>query len=439
MTLLAAIYCVLMILVVAISLYRGSQRRDLGFINLRMFFLVGMVYYQFYAFIFPMLTDDYGPYVVVDTTRVGAIFIWLSFLFMVSFYWSYEVAYRKTAGSNQRPMFFGQANAVFFLGVALLLAIVSIMLRFSGFIPVIGPLLNHVCIAASAASAAVVFYVFGKSLLNPFIVLGGTAIALIDGLNAIMTAFGRRPLVGVLGACLAGLYYAHLVEGRTKAAWMKIIPVLAVGMVVLTAFSALRNERDIEGAERLSYMARFMSVENLLEPFHGPDTGLATAFLIDSRPDDIAHSPLFAARYFFLHFVPRGIYEDKPDPQSLRIPMENKTKGVAHGTHTVGPGIVGHAAADGGWYAALFYGVAIGVILGILDAWMAVGTTSPLGVAVYMCSLGQTFALSRGESSIFLGIILLGIFSMLFMLYPLERIVRTTNAQVYVPPGVRTA
>lgn len=428
MMLLAALYCLLLFIGCFAAMYFGTQRRDVGLVCLRSVFLCGMAYYQYYAFMVPMWTDNFGPYGINDAPRVAGIFIILSTLFMVSFFLVYEKVYAKLSMSVKRPMFYGQTSAIFFLLVALLLAGLSFMLRFSGYIPVFGPLFNHGCIAAAAAAAAVVVHVGTRHYTNPFVIIPGALIIGLSLLNGLLTSFGRRPLAGVVGAVMWGLYFGFNAQGKRKVAWTLIGPSFVLGLIALTAFSGIRGERDVQGAERINAITSYISLEQMLAPFAAPDTGMATAFIIDSRPDDIAPQPFFAGKYFFYHLIPRVMFEDKPDPLSIRIPIENNTRGVAQGSHTVGPGIIGHAASDGGWYTAIIYGILMGIVLAIFDSLLAVSHTSPMGAAIYGSTLGQVFALARGETSIFLGITVISIIFLFLALFPLEKLIRQANA-----------
>lgn len=420
---LVAILSLLGMIAVLASMFRGLQYRWMGVINLRNIFLLGYAYFQLYGAIYPLWTGDTRPYQVLHLEETAIRFALLSALFLLSFYGAYALVFRRVMTKSPVLQFRGTQPQGVLLTLAVVLAIVAYLGRFSGFVPIIGPLLNHALLGSAAAAAGLAAAVAIRNYGNPILLLPALLTIGISLINTITSDFGRRGLVGILGACLWCAYFTRSVEFSSRTVWLKLAPAMLVSLLLVGAFSQIRGEADIRGnaAARTEAITNNIGTEAFLSNFRIPDTGIVSLWLIDSRIDAFEPEGFFAVQYFFYHMVPRVLMPDKPDPLSLRIPVEANRKGVALGIHTVGPGVVGHAAADGGWYAAIFYGLILGGVIGGMDRLIAQNMHAPLAIAAMGCALGQMLGLSRGDSSIFLGIILLATFSNVLLFYVLDR------------------
>lgn len=420
---LAALYSGLGIGLIVASWFRGVAYRRIGAFNLRNVFLLGFIYFQFYAAIYPLWTGDLGIYSVLMPTYTAIRWIGYSALFLSSFYFAHHMFVVKLETKPQAPRFLGGQNHVALLVIATCLAVGAYVGRFSGGAPLIGPLLNHAFVGTAATAAGLATIVLVRNVGNPVLAVPALLVIAIGLVNTVISDFGRRGLVGLLAAVLWCAYFSKTAPLKPRAVLLKGLPVALAAMMLVGAFSQIRGDRQLKGdvTARSEAIAENFGVGALKSMFAVPDTGLASLWLIDSRRDDIEVDPLLGARYFFIHFVPRVLMPDKVEPLSRRIPIENRTKGVAYGLHTVGPGVVGHVAADGGFPVAPFYGLAIGAILGWLDRFLAQNMHAPMAIAVIGCMLGQVLGLPRGDTSIFLGIMLMGILPNLLLLYVLDR------------------
>lgn len=420
---LAALYSAFGIVLLFASMFRGVAYRHLGVINLRNVFLLGFIYFEFYGVIYPLWTSDYGIYSVLTPTYTSLRWITYSALFLMCFYLSYHYIISKLDTEPQNPTFLGGQSYVTLLVLAICLSVGAYLGRFSGYVPLIGPLLNHALIALAATAAGVATFVLIRNFGNPVLAVPAVIAIGIGLLNTVLSDFGRRGLVGLLGAVLWCAYFSRTAPLTSRTVVLKVLPVAVAGMMFVGAFSQIRGDQHLQGdaTARSEAIVQNLGINALTSLFAVPDTGTASLWLIDSRRTEIEIDPLLAARYFVLHFVPRSVMPNKIEPLSRRIPIENRSKGVAYGVHTVGPGIVGHVAADGGLPIAPLYGLAIGAVLGLLDRFLARNRHAPLAIAALGCTLGQVLGLARGDSAIFLGIILIGILSNLALLYALDR------------------
>ena len=423
---LTAIYAFFGCFAMGLSLFWGPHFRYLGLINLRNIFVIGFIYFQFYGVIYPLWHNDFGEYLVVTPERTAGRFVAYSLLFLVPFFLVYNATLKKRVRSPKPPAFRADPGGTYLIVIALTLGVVAYVGRFSGFIPIIGPMLNHVLTGAASATCCLAVYVIVRNLHQLPLVAISFAVILLGMFNAIVADFSRRNLVGISAACLWGLYFVRPTALKSVKLWVVAAPLAIVAITLVGAFSQIRADREIrgQGAARIQGIIDSVSVGAFTSLFALPDTGIATLWLIDSRFDDFEYDHLFMGRYIVLHIVPRQWLDDKPKPLSHRIPTEAGKRGVDLSFHTVGPGIIGHAAADGGYYAALLYGILMGWVIACLDGILARNMRSPFAVACMGNTLGHMLGLSRGESSIFLGLILIGIFSNLLIFYAIDRVLR---------------
>ena len=426
MAYLTAIYAFFGCFALGLSLIWGPHFRYLGLANLRNIFILGFIYFQFYGVIWPLWNNNFGEYLVVTPDRTAGRFVAYSLLFLGTFFWVYNATFKKRVQSPKPPAFRANPGGTSLVLIALSLGVLAYIGRFSGFIPVIGPMLNHVLTGCAAATCCLAIYVVVRYPHQLPLVVASFGVILLGIFNSIVADFSRRNLVGIAAACMWGLYFVKPAAFKSFKLWAIVGPLLILSITVVGAFSEVRNDRGLrgQGAARIQGIIDSMSVNAFTSLFALPDTGIATLWLIDSRYDAFPYDHLFMGRYIVLHVVPRAWLPDKAEPLSRRIPIEAEKRGVALGLHTVGPGIIGHAAADGGFYAAVVYGVLMGWVIAMLDGILARNIRSPLAVATMGNTIGHMLGLARGESSIFLGLILIGIFSNLLIFYVIDRFLR---------------
>lgn len=406
----------------------------MGILSLRNIFLAGFIYFQLYGAIYPLWINYYQPYYISDPASAASRFVLYSLAFMSLFLGSYALLTPWLIRRHRGTAFQSSPPPRILASMALVLAIAAFYGRFSGAVPIVGPLINHMLVSTAAAATCLASVAIFASKFNPLYLALGAIVVLFSLINTTLAAFGRRGLVGVLGAIVVGAAFSSFRWNRRLL--LVLLPVLVIaGVFFVAAFSQIRGDLSTQGSlyERTVGIQENLSMESVFDLFNVPDTGVATLFLIDSRPDDFDYDNLLSVRYFFIHLAPRQLFPSKIEPLSRRIPIEANRRGVALGLHTVGPGIIGHAAADGGLYAAVLYGLILGGIFAALDSLLDHYRYSILAVAALFSALGQTFSLARGESSIMLGIMLIGIFSNLILFYGFDKLLRGRHPAVATP------
>ena len=135
--------------------------------------------------------------------------------------------------------------------------------------------------------------------------------------------------------------------------------------------------------------------------FDGQATGPASLWLIENFPENYEYRHLFTLKYFFALNVPRAIWPGKPEPQSVLIANQANIQRVQQDRIKLSCGIVGVAAAEGGWYAIIVYAIWLGLFVRIFDEIVRHQPTSPFIVLPVGAALGQVLGLARGDTSAF--------------------------------------
>ena len=95
--------------------------------------------------------------------------------------------------------------------------------------------------------------------------------------------------------------------------------------------------------------------------------------------------------------VPRRWWPGKPIPLSMEIAREARLSRVNWNRLKLGPGVIGHAAAEGGWYALIIYALIAGLYFRFFDEIIRNNPDSPFVILAVGSALGQFLGLPRGS------------------------------------------
>ena len=90
-------------------------------------------------------------------------------------------------------------------------------------------------------------------------------------------------------------------------------------------------------------------------------------------------------------------------------------EGVPYGNYTVGTGIIGSIAAEGGLLALLVYSTWMGVLIRFFDELTITHIYNPFAVAITATGLGQLVGLPRGETGSFAALLMIAFISSLII------------------------
>src|SRR5690606_430190 len=143
--------------------------------------------------------------------------------------------------------------------------------------------------------------------------------------------------------------------------------------------------------------------------------GPAALWMVEKFPREVRYEHLFTFRYMAYWFVPRMLWEDKPEPLSTKVAHLAKLRGVNRDAITIPPGVVGYAAAEGGFYALVLYALFFGQFTRFFDELITLNPHNPFIILPVGCATGQFLGLARGEIAIFTNLAIVG-FALTFLL-----------------------
>lgn len=386
------------------KMLRDFQRRTHDLLSLRNFFLLGYVIFQLNSAAGSLMANDFGLFPVTFPVPTGFTFAIWSTIFLVVFLYTYDRGWLSVRMANRLPRTSVAPGALSLLALAVLMTLLAIALRFAVAIPYVSIVATSVGIGASAVACGLVGWVWARQLLNPFLMAYGGAIVVANMANVVMGAFGRRSLIAVLAALLWGMYYSRW---RYMAAGPMIrrLALLAIVPIVLVAlFSSVRSpyERSRTAGEHLQAILQGGNLaKGLTSLSSGQMTGAGALWALESYPERFEHRHLMTVWYFIVYPVPRAWWPDKPWPLSILTAELAMMSGMPRGLFTAPPGIVGNAAAEGGFYALIIYAVLGGMFIRFFDQLTFNSALSPFVVLPIGSALGQALALARGETSAF--------------------------------------
>jgi hypothetical protein len=395
-------------------------------LSLRNFALLGLIIYQFYSSAKSLVSGDHGDFHLLSPGMTSLTFAAMLFTFMLVFGWFYRRGKGVDAVVQRIPVPTYAPRAGSLLVLALLLTVLGIGMRFGVQVPLIGIIADKWGLAFAAMACGLVGWVWARNLVNPLMIVFMSAIVSANVFNALWGTFGRRPLVALGAAMILAMFYSHWRTLPVRKMLARFAVFGAVPVIFIGLYTAAREAQEFDrtAAEQLREMATADLGEGVLDLFSGQSCGPVSMWLIEAYPDRYEYKHLMALRYLVLMPVPRSWWEDKPKPLSTTIAHDASLSGVNDDILTIGPGIVGHAAAEGGWYALLIYAFVAAFILRVGDELIWRNDNNPLVILAVGAALGDCIGLSRGESSAFMFNFLVGGFGALLFVFVAYRFFR---------------
>ncbi|MHC4775261.1 MAG: hypothetical protein ACYTBR_08345, partial [Planctomycetota bacterium] len=174
--------------------------------------------------------------------------------------------------------------------------------------------------------------------------------------------------------------------------------------------------------------------EGLEGLFGGQRCGRVSMWVMENYPDQYEYRHLHTLQYFFYFPVPRAWWTGKPTTLSKLLPTQARLQGVNRDALSIGPGIVGQAAAEGGWYALLIYAVVAGLFLRFFDEILFTNASSALVVLAIGSALGQALGLARGAVAPFAFILVSTIIGTLACMLLIGRLLEGVTPAAYEDP-----
>ena len=365
-------------------------------------FLVGLVDFQITSVGLRMFNGDTEPFVIQDLGKATLEFVILvtSFILIAAFVYRWGIVAKRMA--RLVPWSPGLRGNGFYLVLAGVLTALSLPLRFAVQIPAVGVLADALGVGSAAIACGLVGWVWAPRLFNPATAAIAGAYLVVNLLIVMTGEFGRRNLLAVFGCLVWAMYYSHWRYLPARALFIKL-GLLAVGPVVFVAlYTSVRSagEHDRTASEQLQHI---VTGGDLLNGFvlllDGQNTGPESLWLIENYPENFKPRPLMTPFYAVAVTVPRMIWEGKPYPLSTMVASQAMVDNVNRDRVKLSPGIIGSAAAEGGWYALIIYAGLMGLYLRFFDEMVQLQPRSPFVVLPVGCALGQVLGLARGDTS----------------------------------------
>lgn len=385
---------------VVLDYVRGNSE----LLSIRNVAIGGFVLFQTASAALWLIDDNYNvKYFLLDPGMVGVKFAFACIVFIVAALVVYNTGpgAKQLAGLVPKPKIVPTDTAMW--ATAIVLAISAGVFRFAVFIPYVNILAEMMGTAVAGTSAGLVGWLIGRNLLNPIVWLFAIALITVNLAIALTGEFGRRTIVTVGLGVAFGLYYGRLRYERPGKTVALLVASIIPLVIFLAAYSSIRGgeNRRASFAQFVTAMISGGSIKDGLRDIDGQGTGGVSMWLMEHfGPNGQRQTEdLRAFRYFILFPLPRAYFPFKPEPLSLDIPRYANTQFVTQGSLTIGPGIIGHAFADGGWWVVVFYAGVGGLIIRFSDEIIRRSPHAPFVVLPMGSMLGEIMGVPRGESS----------------------------------------
>lgn len=396
--------------------------------------LLGLIIFQFVSGVIVMVVgveDRYqiNSYVISGAKFSAMLTVWtLVFLLVYQRGWVADMLARRVPVSRAKP------GITALWSLAVIVTLTAAAMKFGVRIPLIGVLSNFVALAFTAIGAGIAGWIWAPRLFNPVVAAGAIAIVGANAGLATWGEFGRRPLMGVGMGMLWGMYYSHwrylpFKRMVVQVAIVSLLPLFAVALQ--TSIRSWDATKDLKSTVTEVQKSGDVS-KGLMLLGSGQDTAGKSLFCIEAFPADQEYRPFQALWYFFVYPVPRDLWPDKPYTLSNELPQLARIPGVPQdGSMTVGPGIVGQAQADGGWFTLIVYAVLLAMVFRFFDRTALVNVTNPLLVMPAGAALGQVAGVTRGDVAQFMWIFMFGAIASWALLFVLSKMLERFNPAAF--------
>lgn len=163
------------------------------------------------------------------------------------------------------------------------------------------------------------------------------------------------------------------------------------------------------------------------------DAPINTIYIIENYPDAQPLDPFNGFLFFATNPIPRFLWEDKP------IGLGSALRDQFGIAANLGPGIIGHGWSEGMWFGVAGYALVFGLICGVLDRATRENATNPFFLSVFGGSMGNFVGLPRGETSLFMVLLVSGAVACLIILGLINLVGNSTfrALPMVVPDSVR--
>ena len=429
------------VLLVLMMIIQGISRR-VDLLSLRNMFLFGFIVYQLSSPAMALYNDVFPLFQIYTPEATGKKYAFFAFLYLAIFLFSYHrlkftpwVA-RKFSGPPR------EMGDTFLLGLAMFLVCAALMLRLLGpSIPLIRNVSIQTAIALVTVASALASWVWGNRRSNPAVVAMAVFIVAASLGIGLIGAFTRRPLLGILMGFAWGAYHRRFKFMPPTKMMINLLPLVVFAAVAVSAFTAIRDSRK-SGTWTPQETMRKMTQANVgagaQDILSGQTCGAASLWCVENYPHRVEPRLFFTLRLIPMFYVPRALWPDKPMSLAIYLSSIARVEGVARGTITLPPGMIGYAAAEGGLMAIILYGLFFGQFLRFFDSLIQNNPINPILILPCGCVLGQALGLARGDVATFTNLMVLEFVSTYVLILIAGKLFGSRTPQAYYAPWPQT-
>ncbi len=400
MTTLIAMFLVLLSIILVVIMFRDHRRGTCELLSCRNLALVGLILFQLTSAAYSLASGDHSNYYIAEPVRTGLIFTAMTVTLIILSLWAYRHGWFVTGLAARLPTTRAHPGDVALLLNAVFLTVLAALLRFGVAIPIISIVAGAVGVGLSAVAGGLVGWVWGRRLLNPVLIFYSGMIVAANLAVVMSGTFGRRGLVTVGASILWGMYYSAWRHLQTRALMTRLAVLSIPPILLLALFTSVRSAGEHQRTTREQVQAMVQGgdiVRGVTGLLSGQYVGSVSMFLIENHPENYEYRHLESLYYFFLIPIPRQWWPSKPTPLSMAIAREARVSRVQWNRLKLAPGIIGHAAAEGGWYALIIYAIVAGLFFRFFDEIIRLNIDSPFVVLAVGSAVGQYIGLPRGS------------------------------------------
>lgn len=403
MTTLCGFILILTAIALAVVMLYQHSRGTVELLSLRNFAIVGFMLFQLSSGATALFMERNNRYALYDWNSAGLTFTFFAVTFAVFFLLFYQWGPIAKTAARFTPTTQNIPSDGLLFSLAIFLTIAAVIFRFTVAIPYVGIITGKVAIAFAAIAVGIAGWLWAPRLYNPALAMFAGIIGVANLAAVSVGAFGRRNLVALAACFLWGMFYARFRYEQLKWVIVAVAVFSVPGVLTLAAWTSVRQSGERPGLQEQITGLVFRSdiKAGLLDLAYGQNTGPTSLWLIENYPERYEYRHLMVVRYFLSYPVPRAWWPEKPYPLSNYIASQASIEGVRQDVLKIGPGIVGHAAAEGGLYALIVYAFVGALFLRYFDEIVRLNPHSPFVVLPIGSALGQVVGLARGETSAF--------------------------------------
>lgn len=386
-----------------------SQQRQAELFSIHTVFLAGFIVFQLTASILGLGFNLFGDIQPTNFRKTPLLFAGMATIFLIIFEWSYKrdwsiLARLRRSGADW------DGNASGWILLALVMTFFGFLLKVVfAMIPLVGIITSQAATGVLAAAAGCAAWGWSKNFRSAGLASMALALLVAASIVILYQSFGRRAALGVILGFGWAIYYAYwrMLPKDVMLRWLAIAGIIA--SLVLTLYTATRNARDKFEGRSIGEALRAISevrLEDMTAGYvailTGQNSGPISMWAIETYGRGYPYDFLHQVKYLVTIPIPREFWPGKPYSLAKEIVYQGYVRRKGSGdVYNVGPGVIGHAAHDFPWVALPLYAIGLGWMVRMVDERTIWSFHRPFILIPCGAALGQTLALARGETALF--------------------------------------